>query len=133
VPYVRRIGRSNRPTTSLLALLPRPSHCRELIKKITHFYSFLFLLPGRSALRLPYPRRGRTLPSLLPRTPSTAARLSPVRRASRPSHHAHRLLPSVARTSASGARSARRVRCPPSDPSPVLMALVLTRAAGAGC
>jgi hypothetical protein len=56
----------------------------SLLKKITHPYPFRFLLPCRSALRLPCPGRGRTLPSLLSHVPSTAARSRLVAHASRP-------------------------------------------------
>ena len=45
----------------------------SLFKKITDTYPFDFLLPYRSALRLPRPGRGRALPTLLSRPPSVAA------------------------------------------------------------
>jgi hypothetical protein len=79
----------------------------NLFKKITHPYPLRFLLPCRSALWLPHPGRGHTLPSLLPRAPSAAARSRPVASASCP--------PPITCADAGGAHSARCM--PPAQPT----------------
>jgi hypothetical protein len=54
----------------------------SLLKK-THPYPFRFFLPCRSTLRLPRLRRGRALPSLVPRAHSAATHSCPSVRAAR--------------------------------------------------
>ena len=96
----------------------------SLLKRITHPYPFCFLLPRQSALRLPVLDADTHSPCYCraPHLPPLA--LAPSRAPPAPSRHARwfwwcSLCP-------------LRV-LPPAELSPVLVAVVLARVAGAGC
>jgi hypothetical protein len=109
---MRLIRCSRGPQPRCLHFYPTTRSAREFIKlkRITHPYPFRFLLLCRSALQLPHTRRGRALPSFLPRALSATTRLRLVLGVP--------LAPPIARAGADGARSACRARRPPDRPKP---------------